>query len=417
MAEGQLVLWCDYGAIRCPRVLSCRGTFLKISTSGQEACTGCQHPYYGHSLGPMDPLQPNFRRLAGVIELGVVASILQVERLWAMLTICDCTAPLISHLLLHAVPDPQPVPSHTVQPPAPLVLAPAQPVMDTFTNVPVPAGPGSAAQRCTESAADMPISISADYMSVLNFRDLGALTAIESADDDTLMQLTPVPHSTERSALLAAHNLEDGASLHVVYIYHGETSAMWATAPTAAPAGTASVATSISAPAAPLAAETNTTAEVMAYLHSNFAERLARIAHAGAAPYGSGYVVETHIIAICTSLGLNLNARTFTPVVVAGLSIGLDNVVVTAGHKPCTFAGVCTQMGRACEACRCLACHFQQHELSQWVPPTAEEREEEDALRCTFDLLLLITVAAAITLKYEPLKSMVGKALKVLLSN
>ncbi|KAJ6570007.1 hypothetical protein B0H10DRAFT_2238005 [Mycena sp. CBHHK59/15] len=226
---------------------------------------------------------------------------------------------------------------------------------------------------------DVPVDVFGDYMNhVHNFRELGSWADIDGPHDSPLSLVTPAPMSAARTALLATRNLHDSIPVYILYIYHEDTETVCNAVPGPILPPPAMLPAPAPLPVVGAAAQSSSPrlAET-AFLRNRFATRLERIRISQITPYGTAYrhcMQEKHIIAICNSLGINLNLRAFAPVTVeGGLEISFEDVVHSAGLNHNTFAGTRTTVNKAREARRLLARYIRVRDsgghVSEFVDP------------------------------------------------
>ncbi|KAJ7741797.1 hypothetical protein DFH07DRAFT_777984 [Mycena maculata] len=216
----------------------------------------------------------------------------------------------------------------------------------------------------------VPVDIPGDYMNhVYGFRELGSWAEAETNENLFLSLATPAPASQQRTALLTAQGLDDNVPLYILYIYHeitthshfrkprlsGMLRLLWRLHCLFLPVVPAPPITNATSSSGRRAAG-HVDPACSAYLRAQFGNRLALIQKAG---YGTAYrhcMQEKHFMAICNTLGLNLNLRQFVPVAIpGGPETSYDDVVLAAGLNPNTFAGTRTTVAKARDARRRLA--------------------------------------------------------------
>ncbi|KAJ7437675.1 hypothetical protein B0H11DRAFT_2197046 [Mycena galericulata] len=233
----------------------------------------------------------------------------------------------------------------------------------------------------------IPVDVSADYMNhVYSFHELGSWADLEQPGNMGPSILTPAFASAERSALLTSRGLSDAIPISLsTHSGNQESDTVWS----AAPAPTLAL-PSIPMPPVPAASHASATGSptpnsvapaCAAFLQDRFSNRLALIQAAQTAPYGTAYhhcMQERHFMAICNSLGLNLNLRVFTSVSVeGGLQIHYDDVVATAGLNVNTFGGTRTTVTKARDARRRLARYKRGIDTHSILPLANEEGSNE----------------------------------------
>ncbi|KAF7368061.1 hypothetical protein MSAN_00872200 [Mycena sanguinolenta] len=226
--------------------------------------------------------------------------------------------------------------------------------------------------RCPIDAAD-------EYMNHAHgFRELGSWSDLESANNTELSMLSPVPASAERTRLLARYGLSEYVPVYVLYIYHQENDDIWSSppAPVAATSPPASV------PVIPASnSMSNSSVNAETYLETHFASRLAQIRRVKTLACNTTYrncTQEKHIIAICTTVGLNMHVREWTPVVIpGGPSISYNGIIRVAGLIKTTFAGVRTQVRNGRDARRLLARVIRKRQQTGWTASNSEEEAAE----------------------------------------
>ncbi|KAJ6505109.1 hypothetical protein C8R45DRAFT_1181116 [Mycena sanguinolenta] len=226
--------------------------------------------------------------------------------------------------------------------------------------------------RCPVDAVD-------EYMAhARGFRELGSWADVESATNTELSTLSPVPPSAERTQLLGRYGLSEYVPVYVLYIYHQENDDIWSGPP-------APVVATAPPPSAPVITASNSTsnnsANVDTYLETHFASRLAKIRRVKTLACNTAYrhcTEEKHVIAICTTVGLNMHAREWTPVIIpGGPSISYHDIIRVAGLNKTTFGGVRTQVRNGRDARRLLARIIREHQQTGWTALNSDEEAAE----------------------------------------
>ncbi|KAJ7238534.1 hypothetical protein B0H12DRAFT_1237888 [Mycena haematopus] len=283
--------------------------------------------------------------------------------------------------------------------------------------------------------SDCPVEVSEDYMNhVYGFRELGSWLDVETATNLELATLVPVSDSAPKMRLLGARRLNEHTPVYVLYIYHEQAQSLWtetpvaipqalpaATMPATIPHSTGTLTSNIIA-GLPQPSHIPGVTAVQAYLEERFGHRLRQIRHVQTLHCGTAYrhcTAEKHVIAICTTLGLNLTAREC-----------YDDIIQTAGLNKNTFGGIRTQVRNARDARRCLSRIIRGRDQTGWTPASNEEAEKDEDQRqfsATLDALLGEAdidetflddttdspQARALHMSYERFKSDVAKVLAI----
>ncbi|KAJ6466469.1 hypothetical protein C8R45DRAFT_1106705 [Mycena sanguinolenta] len=239
---------------------------------------------------------------------------------------------------------------------------------------------------------DFAVDVTEDYMHYrFHFRELGPWAEVQEATNPVMSLVTPVLLSSTRENLLQQRQMDHSTPVYAIYIYHEDVQSadnpaavppalMAATVathrnppsnPAAAPMAwtAANVPTHNNPSSNPAAASAAPTAATVAtqpinsglaqLLRARFQRRFDRIAHAQTAPrLGQAYrhiMQEKNVVAICSTLGIDLSARVFTPVELEGYTVSYDDVLAVAGLVKKTFGTARTAVTKAREARRLLA--------------------------------------------------------------